>query len=88
MDVSIQEFKSHLAKYVNQARSGEVVILTSHRKAVARLVGVPTTEHHGIEQLIRTGKAVWSSGKKPKGASLHLATGGSSLSEMILEDRR
>jgi prevent-host-death family protein len=88
MDVSIQEFKSHLAKYVSQARSGQVVVLTSHRKAVARLIGVPTTENEGIEKLISSGKASWSSGKKPKGANLRLTAGGSSLAEMILEDRR
>jgi antitoxin (DNA-binding transcriptional repressor) of toxin-antitoxin stability system len=88
VDVSIQEFKLHLAKYVNLVRLGQVVTLTAHRKAVARLSGIPATEHDGIAKLVTTGQTAWSSGKKPKGASLHLTTGGSSLAEMILEDRR
>ena len=32
MQVSMQEFKSHLSRYVSQAQSGQLIELTSHRK--------------------------------------------------------
>ena len=48
MLVSMQEFKSHLSKYVGQAQSGELIELTSHRKVVARIVGVPPTDSSGV----------------------------------------
>ena len=39
MQVSMQEFKSHLSRYVSQAQSGQLIELTSHRRVVARIVG-------------------------------------------------
>jgi prevent-host-death family protein len=65
MQVSMQEFKSHLAQYVGQAQSGQVIELTSHRKVVARLVGVPTSDNEGIARLLATGRASWQ-GNPPK----------------------
>ena len=86
MHVSMQEFKSHLAQYVGQAQSGQVIELTSHRKVVARLVGVPTSDNEGIARLLATGRVSWQGGK-PVGAQLSLAPQGKSVSDMVLEDR-
>ena len=41
MQVSMQEFKSHLSRYVVEAQSGQIIELTSHRRVVARLIGKP-----------------------------------------------
>lgn len=86
MQVSMQEFKSHLSHYVCQAQSGEVVELTSHRKVVARIVGVPLVASVGVSSLLATGRAVWQGGK-PVGASLQLQARGKLVSEMVLEGR-
>ena len=86
MRVSIQEFKSHLAKYVGQARSGEAIELTSHRKVVAHVIGVPESSHPGVARLLAAGVAAWEGGK-PKGAALVLSGGGKPISDMVLEDR-
>lgn len=86
MHVSIQEFKSHLAKYVNQAQSGELIELTSHRKVVARIIGVPKTDSEGVARLMEAGNATWQGGK-PVGASLQLKNDGNPVSAMVLEDR-
>ena len=86
MSISMHEFKSHLAKYVSQAQAGEPIELTSHRKVVARLVGVPTSEHQGITRLLAAGVATWGGGK-PTGANFTLSPGGKSLSAMVSEDR-
>ena len=86
MQVSIHEFKSHLSQYVGQAQSGEVIELTSHRKVVARIVGVPLTENTGVSRLLSAGVASWQGGK-PVGANLRLAATGKSVSALVMEDR-
>jgi prevent-host-death family protein len=86
MLISIQEFKSHLAKYVAQAQTGQVIELTSHRKVVARIIGVPQLGSEGLDRLLTSGAASWNGGK-PKGAALKLSKGGKSLSDIVIEDR-
>ena len=86
MQVSIQEFKSHLSHYVNQAQLGSPIELTSHRTIVARIVGVPASAVNGMAALLARGGATWSGGK-PKGASLSLSQPDKLLSTMVLEDR-
>lgn len=86
MQVSIQEFKSHLSRYVGQAQSGELIELTSHRKVVARIVGVPSTASVGVSSLLTAGVAAWQGGK-PMGASLSLQKRGKLVSALVLEDR-
>jgi prevent-host-death family protein len=86
MEVSMREFKSHLSQYVGQAQAGQQIELTSHRKVVARLVGVPVAESQGISRLLAAGVANWKGGK-PTGASFVLRSGGKLMSEMVKEDR-
>jgi prevent-host-death family protein len=86
MQVSIQDFKSHLSHYVSQAQSGQLIELTSHRRVVARIVGVPSTESVGVSCLLAAGVATWQGGK-PAGAVLQLHGHGKPVSELVLEDR-
>jgi antitoxin (DNA-binding transcriptional repressor) of toxin-antitoxin stability system len=86
MQVSIHEFKSHLSKYVGQAQSGETIELTSHRKVVARMTGVPKTNQEGIAKLLASGAASWQGGK-PAGANLSLNPHGTAVSAMVMDDR-
>ena len=86
MQVSMQEFKSHLSRYVSQAQSGQVIELTSHRKVVARIVGVPSTDSAGISSLLAAGVATWQGGK-PAGAAFILKESGKPVSELVLADR-
>jgi prevent-host-death family protein len=86
MEVSIHEFKSHLSQYVGKAQAGQLIELTSHRKVVARLVGVPSAGSAGISRLLTSGLASWQGGK-PQGAALILKSGGKSMSELVLEGR-
>ena len=84
----MQEFKSHLAKYVGEAQSGQTIVLTSHRKVVARLIGVPITNgNEGVSRLLAAGMATWLGGK-PAGAAIVLQEGGPAISAMLLDDRR
>jgi|AOMP01.1.fsa_nt_gi prevent-host-death family protein len=86
MQVSIRELKAHLSRYLAQAQKGQLLDITSHRKVVARIVGVPSTESVGVTRLLAGGSAHWLGGK-PVGAAIHLSPVGRSISEMILEDR-
>ncbi|MDP2694535.1 MAG: type II toxin-antitoxin system prevent-host-death family antitoxin [Gallionella sp.] len=86
MLVSMQEFKSHLSQYVGQAQSGELIELTSHRKVVARIVGVPPADSAGVARLLAAGAASWQGGK-PAGAALELQAVGKPVSALVLEDR-
>jgi len=86
MQVSINEFKSHLSKYVGQAQSGEIIELTSHRKVVARMTGVLKTDQPGLAKLLESGAASWQGGK-PVGANLNLKAEGTSVSTLVMEDR-
>lgn len=86
MLVSMQEFKSHLSQYVVKAQSGQLIELTSHRKVVARIVGVPPVENAGVARLLAAGVASWQGGK-PAGATIKLQAGDKPVSSMVLEDR-
>jgi antitoxin (DNA-binding transcriptional repressor) of toxin-antitoxin stability system len=86
MQVSIYEFKSHLSQYVAQAQSGQLIELTSHRKVVARITGVPLTDNAGVSRLLSAGVASWQGGK-PVGANFQLAASGKPISTLVMEDR-
>jgi prevent-host-death family protein len=86
MQVSIRELKAHLSQYVIQAQTGQLVELTSHRKVVARIVGVPPTSNTAVARLLAAGVATWQGGK-PEGASLALQGGGKLMSALVQEDR-
>lgn len=86
MRVSMQEFKSHLSHYVGKAQSGQLIELTSHRKVVARVVGVPSATSEGVSNLLAAGVASWQGGK-PMGASLSLQKRGKTVSTLVAEDR-
>ena len=86
MQVSIRELKAHLSSYLSQAQEGLAIDVTSHRKVVARIVGVLVPESEGLARLVVGGVAQWGGGK-PAGAAYTLAPVGRSVSEMVLEDR-
>lgn len=88
MRIPISEFKSDLSHYLAQARAGAVLEITSHGKPVARVVGIsPTHDASGVGRLLARGAAQWSGGKPEFEAPVSLEPGGSSLSDMISEDR-
>ena len=85
--VPIREFRARLPHYLAQAAAGRGVIeVTSHRRVVARVTGVPSDAGEGIARLIASGAASWHGGK-PAGAGIRLAMRGRSVSELVLDDR-
>lgn len=86
MQVSIRELKAHLSSYLAQAREGMALEITSHRKVVARVTGVPESASPVVGALIASGTAQWGGGK-PAGAHIALTPGGQPVSRMVLDDR-
>jgi prevent-host-death family protein len=93
ISVPVREFKSKLSHYLTKAQGGETIEITSHRKAIARVRGVPDKDqsdfarkYPGVARLIAAGEATWN-GKKPQFASFKLPDTGKTLSDMIIEDR-
>jgi len=87
MLVAIHELKAHLSRCIAQARAGEVIVITSHNRPVARLTGVPAPAPSGLQAMIASGAATWSGRKPVLSAPVRLAPGGRSLSDMVIEDR-
>ena len=86
MQVSIRELKAHLSRYLAQARQGTALEITSHRRIVARVTGVPESGTPALGALIARGAAQWD-GNKPQGAHIVLSKGGNPVSRIVLEDR-
>jgi len=86
MTVSIRELKAHLSQYLAEARTGKVIRVTSHRKEIARITGVPDTQDDGLARLLAAGQAHWRSGK-PAGARIRITDQGEPLSTIVLRER-
>ena len=86
MQVSISELKAHLSRYLAQARQGTVLEITSHRRVVAHVIGVPESSTSALGELIARGAAQWY-GNKPQGAHIVLSKGGIPVSRIVREDR-
>jgi prevent-host-death family protein len=84
--LQIRDFKARLSHYLRRARAGQTIEITSHRKVIARVTGVPAAETDGISRLVASGAAQWGGGK-PRGAEIRLAEGGTRVSDMVLQDR-
>ncbi len=87
MQIAIHELKAQLSRCVAQASAGEVIVITSHNKPVARLTGVPSGAPAGLQAMVASGAAAWSGRKTALNAPVQLSPGGRSLSEMLIEDR-
>lgn len=85
MQVSIRELKTHLSHYLQQTRGGEAIDITSHRRIIARLQGIVSSENPGIQALLAQG-ASWS-GRKPAGANVVVSHTEYSMSDLILDMR-
>jgi prevent-host-death family protein len=96
MKASVREFKARLSLYLQKARNGEDVIITSRGRPVARLVALaPAAEAkpHASElarRLRRIPGMIPAKGGKIRGASRPVVIGPAekTLAEIVLEDRR
>jgi len=88
MHVAIRELKARLSSVLSRAQQGEVIEVTSHRKKIARIIGIPPQTGAGMRDLIAGGTLCWSGGKPRLTAPVEMAASGTPVSQMVLEDRR
>lgn len=79
--------KAKLSGFVARARQGEVIVITSHDKPVARLVGVPAAASAGVQVLLASAAAAWAGGKPPAHTPVALPAHKRSMNERVVEDR-
>lgn len=91
MKVSVRELKDRLSEHLRAVRKGRSIVVTSHRKPVARLSPMPSESAVGLQKLVQEGLVTWN-GKKPRGPGprgrIKLRGPGKTVAEMVLEDRR
>lgn len=92
--VSVAQFKSGMSAYLAKARAGTTLAITSHRKVIARVIGVasepPEGLPHELAQLVADGKLTPGNGiplTLDLPAPIRLSTDGLTVSEMVLQDR-
>jgi prevent-host-death family protein len=98
MQVSVRELKSHLSQVLASAQDGEEVTVTSHKRVIARIVGVPQppavelpaawtdAQRARVARLVQQGHLLWGGGK-PRGGPAHTVIEGKTMADMVLEDR-
>lgn len=88
--VPVRELKARLSAWLDRARSGEVVEVTSHNRLIARIEGIadaPAAAPHPLQALITAGTVCWSGKKASFKSPLRLADRGKPLAELVLDDR-
>ncbi len=89
MEVSIRELKANLSAVVRRVQAGETAVVTSHSKAVARLVPPLPAGDSDTDRLLAAGMI--SSRPRPgglvRGPRLPLPAGSGTLSDAVIEDR-
>lgn len=89
--VSLRDLKTHLSAWLGRFQAGEVVEVTSHRKAIARITGVKTQEQAStspLQDALTAGLISWS-GQKPTlpAPPRAFARERKRLSEIVIDDR-
>jgi prevent-host-death family protein len=86
--VGVRELKNQLSRYLKRVQEGEEIVVTDHGRSVAKIVPVKSSAlRRELEPLLREGAVRWAGGK-PRGASRRPVMRGSSLADMVVEDRR
>lgn len=87
MNVAITEFRAHLSEWLEEARSGQEVVITDRGVPIARLIGIdstPTMERLTLEGVIS--RPVLSAKLKAQGQPRPKPS--SSVADLVSEQRR
>ncbi len=88
MEVTVRELKAHLSAIVRRVQAGETVLITSHRKPVARLVPPPPSGDSITDRLLAAGViSERPSGELPQFRSVPLPPGVPDVASAVIEDR-
>lgn len=89
MEVSVRDLKSQLSAVLRRVGAGEMAVITSHRKPVARLMPALPQGTGMDDMLIAAGLMVNrpQPGPLERGISVRSPSGVGLLSDAVLEDR-
>jgi antitoxin (DNA-binding transcriptional repressor) of toxin-antitoxin stability system len=87
MQVAVRQFKTSVSNYLALAQQGESIDITSHKRLVARIVGYPKVTSDLHLALMRHPAISWTGGKPAQPTPVTLSAGGTSISDMVLQDR-
>lgn len=88
--VSVRDLKTHLSEWLGRVQGGEVVVVTSHRKPIARITAVrqpDPSSTNPLQKAIDAGVVTWNGQKPVFSPPVTLRGKGKLVSEIILEDR-
>ena len=95
MEISVRELKNHLPEYLRRVSVGEEVVVTSHKRVVAKLVppnrvGAEYEESEAalIERLKSMPWVRWSGGKPRLRSGIAVKQGDKNVADSLLDDRR
>lgn len=87
MEVAIRDLKAKLSQVLALAQQGTVIEVTSHRRPVARIVGIPAQPDEGLRGLMAVGGLTWGGGRPRLTPAVALSPGGTPVGALVLEDR-
>lgn len=96
MKASVRDLKARLSQYLERARAGEDVVITSRGRPVARLLAISETANGELppaeskRRLRLIPGLVPGEGGKPRGSArpIVIGKGQKTLAELVLEHRR
>lgn len=93
MDVPVRELKDRLSEYLRRVQAGEEVVVTSHGRAIVRMVAVGPAPIDEAEALARLRVQAWvragdgSRRDAAQGPRVATESGKPSVSDLLVEDR-
>lgn len=89
VQVGVRELKNKLSEYLSRAKAGEEIIITEHKKPVARIVALQESIPEQMGVLLREGSATWSGSKPGSVKAIELADESTiTIGDIVTEDRR
>jgi prevent-host-death family protein len=87
MAIAVRELKASLSSVLSRAQQGEIIVVTSHNKPIARIIGIAAPAEPGLRRLIAGGAVSWSGGKPRHRVPVQMTKRGTSVSQMVVDDR-
>ncbi len=88
MRVSVRELKNNLSRYLQLASAGTPVVVTHHRKPLARLQRIVQTGDAGLEKAMQVEGTDWNGRKPILGAGVKpKPVKGRSAADYVLDER-
>lgn len=85
--IGIRGLKAQLSSYVQEAKAGNVVVITERGRPIAKLTPIRPTVEQRVDELIEAGLLEWS-GQRLSPFTPEIATrGDKTLAELLVEER-